>query len=468
MRHRRWAILGIAALLASACGSRLPDDVLARIDAGGGQVAAPIGDGSKDGSNDGGSTDVTTGPGGTVGGPGGGGTNTTSGTTPSGQPVADCSGGGATDTGVTATEIKVASIVTASGPLPGATEGGYHGAAAYLAKVNAEGGVCGRKITILEGDDGLDPQRARTEFLRLEPQVLAFVGPFAVADSGYLDQAEKTGVPYIGTFVDPAGRELPNTFPKTQANVTDSGQLVYYKQAHPDVTNAGFLFADVGGVRSNTPGVLAAMRKAGFNIVYNSGVQATSPDYTSEVINLRNRSADLIYLFAFEINMQVRFARNMRQQNWEPKVKVANIAYNSRLIGLLGDIANGWSNPITYQPVLDEAEPAKNQDLATFLEWNRRVFPNGQIDLFPVSGWAAAALFVEALRAVGGNVTRERLLEALNNIHSWDGDGIQAPSDPTNGANEGCFLVERVENGKWIREYPDAGYECDLGETFSY
>ena len=78
--------------------------------------------------------------------------------------------GGATAPGVTATEIKVASIVTASGPLPGRHRGRLPGRAAYFAKINAEGGVCGRKLTLLKGDDGLDPQRARGEFLRLEPR----------------------------------------------------------------------------------------------------------------------------------------------------------------------------------------------------------------------------------------------------------------------------------------------------------
>src|SRR5947209_6626144 len=57
--------------------------------------------------------------------------------------AADCRGG-ATAPGVTANEIKVGAIVTASGPLPGATEGSFRGAQAYLAKVNAAGGVCGR------------------------------------------------------------------------------------------------------------------------------------------------------------------------------------------------------------------------------------------------------------------------------------------------------------------------------------
>ena len=67
-----------------------------------------------------------------------------------------------------------------------------------------------------------------------------------------------------------------------------------------------------------------------------------------------------MYLFAFEVNMHVRLARNMRQQNFEPALKISQIGYNSRLIELLGDIANGWTNHIDYLPMLNEDEPARS------------------------------------------------------------------------------------------------------------
>ncbi|MBA2281860.1 MAG: ABC transporter substrate-binding protein, partial [Acidimicrobiia bacterium] len=376
--------------------------------------------------------------------------------------------GGATDVGVTAEEIVVAAMVTASGPLPGATEGQFRGAAAYFAKVNAEGGVCGRQIRILKGDDGLDPQRARGEFLRLEPQVLAFVGSLAVADSGYVDLVEQTGVPYVGTFVDPAGRSLPSTEPRTEPNVAHSGPYVYYRQAYPDVANVGFMYADVGGVRSNTPGAIAGFQRAGFNVVYNSGASPTSPDFTAEIINLRSAGAQMVYLFAFEVNMHVRFARNMRQQNWEPELKVSQIGYNSRLVELLGDTADGWSNHLTYVPVINEGEEAISPALAEFRQWHGAAFPGASIDLFPVNGWRDAAVFVDALRTVGADVTRTRVLEAIRAIEESDGGGLFAPFSPARGEGATCFVIVRVVGQRWTREHPASGYECGLGERYGF
>jgi branched-chain amino acid transport system substrate-binding protein len=458
----------------------LPDEVLADIDAertGFDRGADPsndvAGDETAEDAPDVDATDTTVAgasPGGgtTSGGTGGGttGGDTTGGPT-SPDAAADCRGGGGAP-GVTANEIKVATMVTASGPLPGATEGAYRGASAYFAKINAEGGICGRKITVLKGDDGLDPQRARGEFLRLEPEVFAFVGSLAVADSGYVDLVASTKVPYIGTFVEPAGRKARNVFPRIQENVALTGPFAYFRQEYPDVKNVAFLFADVGGVRGNTPSSREPIKKVGYNIVYDSGAQATAPDFTAEVINMQRAQTQMVYLFAFEVNMHIRLARNMRQQNFEPPLKVGNIAYNSKLIELLGDISNGWINHIDHLPMLNEDEPARSPALREFITWNQRVFPGAQIDLFPVNAWTSSALFAEALRAVGPDVTRERLLAALEEIKKTDGGGMRGTSDPTTGASDGCFIIVKIVDRKWVREHPAQGYDCDLGESFSY
>jgi len=455
--------------------------VLARIDnatlsngnrAAGTGTGTATGTGTGSGSGTGTGTATGSGTGSTGGNVTGTGTSGTgSGTGTSGgdttAAAADCHGG-ATDVGVTADEIRVAAMVTASGPLPGATEGQYRGAAAYIAKVNAEGGVCGRTIKIVEGDDGLDPQRARAEFLRLEPQVFAFVGSLAVADSGYVDLAASTGVPYVGTFVDPSGRAAENVVPHADPNRASTGPYVYFKQQYPNVNNVAFLYADVGGVRDNTPAVLEPLKRVGYNIVYNSGTQTTSPDYTAEVINMQRAGTQMVYLFAFEVNMHVRMARNMRQQNFEPTLKVANIGYNSQLIKLLGDVANGWISPIPHQAMLDDSEPGKTPTLQEFLTWNNQVFPGAQIDLFPVNGWAAAALFVRGLKEAGADLTRARIIDIINKIPEDDGAGMVGTLYPAQRLGTRCFIIERVQDQKWVRDYPASGYDCTLGESFTF
>jgi ABC-type branched-subunit amino acid transport system substrate-binding protein len=468
------AVLGVC-LLAAACGSRLPDETLKALDARGttGALAAAS-QSSGDDNATGSSGDTSTGDNnspssGDTGTNSASGTNGATATTAPKAGAASCGTGGATAPGVTANEIKVASIVTDSGPLPGATEGSYRGAASYFAKVNAEGGVCGRKITLLKGDDGLDPAKGRAEFLRLEPKVLAFAGSFAVADSGYVDLIKKTAVPYVSLTVDPAGADIANVYPKNRRDLVNTAPFVWWKQQHPNITKAALLYADIGGVSANVPGFEVAMKRAGFQIVHKEAVRVTDPDYTGIIRNLQSEGVEFIYAFAFEVNMHVRFVRNMKQQGFNPPIKGANIAFNTRFSELLGKDGDGWENHQTFLPFLDPAEKARSKALADFIDWNNRRYPGGQLDLFPVDGWGYAALFVDALRLAGGNLNRKTLTDAIGKVTKFDFGGINAASNPVTGTGDRCFMMAKHVDGGWKREWPTSGgYECNLGEIYKF
>lgn len=473
MRIRAIAFCAVLLLVSTACGSRLPDDVLESIDARGtttGTGAAPgaAGPGAVPGAE--GPTGPATGPSAVGNGQPGPATNggpATGG--PAAAATSRCKDAKSGAPGVTDDEIKVASIVTDSGPLPGATEGSFRGAAAYFAMVNANGGLCGRKVTLLKGDDGLDPAKARSEFLRLEPGILGFVGSFAVADSGYINLIESTGVPYVALVVDPAGRGPRNVMPKTPEGIVNTGPFVWWKQKNPNVEKAAMLYASVGGVSANVPGFEAAIKKAGFDLLYTSASQVASPDYTPEVRQAQDEGVQFLYLFAFEVNMQVRIVRNMRQQNYSPPIKGANIAYNTRYSQLLGRDGDGWQNHQTHLLFLDPKERARSADLAKFIDWNERVFPGAQLDLFPVSGWGRAALFVEAMQKVEGTITRKALVDALYKVTRFNGGGIETPVDPRTGLGDACWNMAAHRNGAWVREYPtNKLYECNIGELYKF
>ena len=474
MRYRGAVIFVLLALVSTACGSRLPDEVLEAIDAG--NTSAQ---GSGSGAVDGTSTARTGGTTGTSGSTVAGGT-TSRGSGPSASTsegnapgsvvrASKCDQARSAGPGVTDDEIKVASIVTDSGPLPGATEGSFRGAASYFALVNAAGGVCGRKITLVKGDDGLDPAKGRGEFLRLQPDVLAFTGSFSVADSGYIDLIESSGVPWVAIVVEPDGRGAPNVMPRTTEGVVNTGPFVWWKQQHPKVKNAAILFADVGGVSANVPGFEKAIEKAGFERRYTAAADVTSPDFTPEVQQAQDQGIEFFYLFAFEVNMHVRMIRNMRQQNYDPPIKGANIAFNTRFSELNGKDGDGWENHQTHALFLDPAERGRSEDVARFIDWNNRVFPGAQLDLFPVSGWGHAAFFVEALQRIEGEISRETLLAALRKAEKFDTGGLAEAVDPQTGLGNGCWNMAVHKGGKWVRKHPpDKLFECDIGENFKF
>jgi ABC-type branched-subunit amino acid transport system substrate-binding protein len=177
---------------------------------------------------------------------------------------------------------------------------------------------------------------------------------------------------------------------------------------------------------------------------------------------------DFVFVFSFEVNLHVRFNRNMKQQHYEPKLKAANIAFNDRFSQLLGKDGDGWENVDAYLPFLDPAEKARSQAVNDFVTWNQRLFPGQQMDLFNVSGWGAAAYFVEALQKAGGDVNRASILTALSQVPKYDDGGVGVPFDPHTGEPTRCFTMARHQGGVWKRSYPASGLECGLGEILKY
>ena len=102
-----------------------------------------------------------------------------------GEAAAACTPGSRpTRVGVTDTEIRIGNISTISGPVAGFGQTGVNAVKAYVNYVNANGGVCGRKLTLVTADDRLDTGTNRSETERLAGQVIGFVGGTTVVDDG--------------------------------------------------------------------------------------------------------------------------------------------------------------------------------------------------------------------------------------------------------------------------------------------
>ncbi len=194
MKARSRAFVSIVfslALFTTACGARLSAD----------QRAAGIGalnrGGSSTGSTTGGTTGATTGAttGGTTGGTTGAGT--TGGTTGGGTgPVgAACSSGGATDTGVTANQITLATVADVSGVQPGLFLSARQAMQAVTAYINSVGGICGRTLKDTQLDSQADSTQNRAAVQQACTSAFALVGSMSAFDDGGATVGQQFGIP---------------------------------------------------------------------------------------------------------------------------------------------------------------------------------------------------------------------------------------------------------------------------------
>lgn len=111
-------------------------------------------------------------------------------------------GAHATD-GLTATEVKIGMVNVQTGPASGLGKGMRYGAEAVFKAVNGKGGVHGRKINMVVGDNGYEPDKAIDETLKMIEQqkvfsLFGYVGtPTANA---VLPIVMEMDVPLVGTY----------------------------------------------------------------------------------------------------------------------------------------------------------------------------------------------------------------------------------------------------------------------------
>src|SRR5690242_8042132 len=151
-------------------------------------------------------------------------------------------GGGGSDPGITDKEIKLGGSYPFSGPAS-AYRAISDGAKAYFAKVNAEGGVDGRKISFQTLDDAYEPPKAVANARRLveQEQVFALFNtlgtPNNLAIWDYLNQ-QKVPQAYVATGASNFGSDVA-AHPYTtgwQPNYVTEAKIYadYLKKNKPD------------------------------------------------------------------------------------------------------------------------------------------------------------------------------------------------------------------------------------------
>ncbi len=456
---RRLVLLVTALLLFStACGARLSNAQKAALAAGanGNPTANP------QARSNGGATATTTptAAASNAGGAAGGGTG----------PVAaggDNGGGGggggactpapgATDPGVTDSEVRLGNVSTMSGPIPNFGQTGVNGVKAYFNYVNqTQGGVCGRQLKLLTGDDRLDAGQSRAVTEQLSSQVLGFVGDTTVVDNGAAAALQGTNIANTSLSIGDAAIASPNFFSPNPIDPsgTTSGTvpiLNYFKSTR-GITKVAVVYPAQADARARANGYIKDIQAAGLALDGPYEVAIAETNYNGVATKIKNDGADA-FITALEINGMSRFAQALQQIGYTPKVAYYGAqAYGKQFINLAGSAAEGATIGIAYSMFEDPS-------MQNFNDWYARTNPGSDPDFFSIMGWAAADMYVQALEQAGPVPTRDKVLAALQNLHQFDAHGVLGVCDPAGKHASPQFLITTVSGGAWKRFYPDSGF----------
>lgn len=470
MRFRTAALVVALSLVTAACGSRLSAEdrqLFANAGNGGGSGVA-AGNVTDTGSGET-ATGADTGTGAATGGAtGSGGASSGSGGGSTGGPPAAPKGGngGATDVGVTATEITIAVLTDRTGPVPGIFEPSVRSTQAWANYINSKGGIFGRKIKVVPIDSKTSAADNRAGALQACKQAFAVVGSMSAMDDGGASALAECGIPDISaTVVNPPRDECATcfpAFPNLRHYVLGSKKLL--SDENPGASQTGaMLWLNAAVASYNARKNMAAAKTIGYNFVYEKQAEVVEPNYTPFVVDMKAKNVQYVSMVG-ELNSIARLLKAFKSQNYIPKVREFDtVIYDSKFLSQAGDAAEGVYTSVTITP-LEEA--ASNPEYTLYLDSLKRSSGGTPDGFFGAYAWSASRLFQEALEKTGPEAKRTKILDFLKGLHAWDNHGMHAAHDIGNKKAANCFISLVVKGGKWTRHAPAKGFDCGRTPQF--
>jgi ABC-type branched-subunit amino acid transport system substrate-binding protein len=454
-------LLAVLALLASACGSRLSNAERTRALAvlTGSSTASGGGTGSGATGIDGGGT-AAGGDTGSAAGSGGGGA-VASGGSSGGAGVKSCAAASkATDTGVTAKSVTVATLADVSGVQPGLFQSAHQAARAASAYINSQGGICGRQVEVLPLDSKTDAGGNRSAMLEACDKAFAVVGSMSAFDEGSAKPGQDCGIPDMTAITTNAAKyDATNTFPmypnSSKATATTSAR--YIAKRFPDVIKkAAILWLNQAVTKSNALNRKKVWESVGYKFIYEAEVQVLEANYTRFVSEMESRGVQYVTMVADYQNI-VRLQKTMKQQGYIPKVRDwDSVAYDPDYLAERDAVEGSF---IFINTAMFE-ESASNAEMKLYTDWLKRASPGAVPDYFGLYAWSAYRLFQKLAAEIGPDLTRKKLFDALKATKEWGANGLHGPHQTGAKLPTTCNLYVEVKGGKFTRMAPASGFDC--------
>ena len=354
--------------------------------------------------------------------------------------------GGATDDGVTGSEIKLATTVVESG-----TGAAFLGEVRYAMEavkneVNAAGGICGRQLSIEYRDDAWSAQTG-AQYLRnfIEEGIFAIpVAPSSeglrvVIDSGDIDQS---GIPVVGTdgmlqnqYTRSDGSAQPWVWPVAAATVSSARIMAKeaYRRGARDfsvVFDKNYRFGvEAAAAFNQQVKALTGDSIDGYNSENSCrekfcGIIAGQSSYSGDVATFQE--GDFVALF---LEPQTALAW-MRDPN-ASAVKDVKYGYGAaQPLFTRGfavnceDKCHGMRVWTGFKPPIENYQD--DSAVKGYVEDLKRTKPDAdEFNAFTQGAYVGMLLLVDALKRVGPELTRERLKVALDSTSLGTGLSLQ-------------------------------------------
>ena len=351
----------------------------------------------------------------------------------------------AAETGVDAGFVTIGQSAALSGPAQELGSEMRLGAQTYFNLVNQAGGVFGRQIKLVSLDDGYEPDRAvaNTKKLISEDKVFALFGYVGTPTSNAaLPIFTEAKVPFFGAFTgaeslrNPLNRYIFNI----RASYFDETEKIIEQVTSVGGKNIAVFYQDDAYGKAGLAGVERALAKRSLKITSTGTIERNTVKVEAAVASLVPKQPDAIVMIS-AYKSSAAFVKAAKKAGYTGQFHNVSFVGSRALADELAAQGHGVAIsqvvPFPFTP-----------SLPIVAEYQKALKASGssQPSFTSLEGFIAARVFVEGLKRAGKDLTREKLISALESMNNVDIGGFNINFSPK--SHNGSSFVDLTMIGR--------------------
>jgi branched-chain amino acid transport system substrate-binding protein len=364
------------------------------------------------------------------------------------------------DTGATDTEIKIGNIMPYSGP---ASAYGVIGKTeeAYFKKINAEGGINGRKINFVTYDDSYSPPKAVEQARKLveSDEVLVVFNPLGTPSNSAIQKyLNSKKVPQLFVATGATKWDDPKNFPWTigwQPSYQSEAHIYakYLLKEKPDGKIAVLYQNDDFG-KDYLKGLKDGLGAKASMIVAEESYETSEPSIDGHVVKLKATGADVFFSVTTP-KFAAQAIKKLAEIDWKPMHLVVNVSAS------VGGVIKpaGFENSqgiLSAAYAKDGADSQWDDDpgMKKFFSFLEKYYPDGnKLDASVVYGYGAAQTMAKVIEMCGDDLTRANVMKQAASLKDFAPDtllpGVTINTSATDFAPIEQLQMMRFKGDKW-------------------
>ncbi|HTO46605.1 MAG TPA: ABC transporter substrate-binding protein [Burkholderiales bacterium] len=352
--------------------------------------------------------------------------------------------------------IRIGAFLSVTGPAAFLGDPEQKTLELYIDRLNAAGGVLGRKLQLVAYDDGGDAEKARTFAKRLiEQDKVDFIvgGSTTGTTMAAVPLVEAAQIPFVSlagavVIVEPVKRWVFKT-PHTDRMACEK---IFVDMRARGIERIALISGPGGFDKSMRAECLQIAKKHGIQVVADETYGAGDTDMTAQLTKIKNTAGVQAVLNAGFGQGPAIVTKNFRQVGANVPLYQSHGVASKEFLKLAGDAAEGVRLPAAALLVaegLPDADPQKKVVVAYKRDYEGKY--KSEVSTFGGHAYDGLMLAVEALNKAG-STDKAKVRDALESIRGYMGTAGVVNMAPTDhmGLDLTAFRMLEVRKGDWV------------------